>query len=173
MAYYAAGVFVALVAAFMGLRALGIGPAGSLFAAGRLHEQDKLLVADFTVAREDSALAPILSEAVRSALGQSRVVQLLSPADVAAALTQMRRSRDERVTDAIAPEVAARAGAQAVVSGRVARVGTGYAVSIALTSASGGSPLASYQATADGAEESAHRRGHELAKETSCTRQNG
>ena len=43
----AVGVFVLLVAGFMTLRALGIGPAGSLLAAGKLSPDDKVVVAAF------------------------------------------------------------------------------------------------------------------------------
>jgi hypothetical protein len=44
----AMAAFVLLVGGFMVLRALGIGPAASLFAAGSLSERDRLLMTDFT-----------------------------------------------------------------------------------------------------------------------------
>ena len=146
--------FATLVAGYMLLRALGIGPAGSLFASGALARDDRLLVAEFTVAPEDSALGPILSEAMRAAMSQSGAVRLVPPTDVASALQRMRREKATHVDGELAREVAQRVGATAVVSGRVARVGTtAYALSVELTSAQGGEPLASYQATADGARE--------------------
>ena len=150
---FALVAFAVLVAAYMLLRALGIGPAGSLFASGALARDDRLLMADFTVTREDSALGPILSEAMRVAMSQSRAVRLVPPADVASALQQMRRLKGTLVEGDLAREVAQRVGATAVVGGRAARVGTAYALSVELTSAQGGAPLASYQATADGARE--------------------
>src|SRR5205814_726908 len=39
---YALGVFIAMVVAFMGMRAFGIGPIGSLRAAGRLNQRDQI-----------------------------------------------------------------------------------------------------------------------------------
>jgi tRNA A-37 threonylcarbamoyl transferase component Bud32 len=148
--YIAVGAFAGLVGLFMLLRALGIGPWGSLFAAGKLAENDRILIGDFAVAQGDSALGPILVEAVRAALSQSNSVRLVEPSDIAQVLQQMRRPRDTRLDPALARDVALRAGAKAVLGGRLARVGTGYAVSLDLTSTSGGGTLASFQGTADG-----------------------
>ncbi len=147
---YAVGVFTVLVIGFMLLRALGIGPWGSLFAAGTLAQNDHILVSDFAVAPGDSALGPILLEAVRAALSQSRSVQLVEPAAIAEILHQMRRSRDEHMDPTLAREVATRADAPAVLGGRIARVGNGYAVSLDLTNTQSGATLASFQGTADG-----------------------
>ena len=72
------------------LRALGIGPAGSLLAAGRLGERDRLVVSDFRVRGADSALGAVVSEAVRAQLGQSDVIGILSPSAIAATLRRMR-----------------------------------------------------------------------------------
>jgi tetratricopeptide (TPR) repeat protein len=148
--YVAVGGFAALVGLFMLLRSLGIGPWGSLFAAGKLAHDDQILIGDFAVAQKDSALGPILVEAVRAALSQSNSVRLVEPGDIAEALEQMRRARDTRLDPALARDVAIRAGAKAVLGGRLAQVGGGYAVSLDLVSASTGTTLASFQGTADG-----------------------
>ena len=148
--YVAVGAFAALVGLFMLLRGLGIGPWGSLFAAGKLAVDDQILIGDFAVAQGDSALGPILVEAVRAALSQSNSVRLVEPSDIADVLQQMRRPKDTRLDPEMARDVALRADAKAVLAGRLARVGTGYAVSLDLTSADGGGTLASFQGTADG-----------------------
>jgi tetratricopeptide (TPR) repeat protein len=148
--YIAIGVFVLMVAGFMTLRGLGIGPWGSLFAAGRLAINDKIVVADFESPSSDSTLGPILSEAARAALSQSNSVRLVAPAAVADILQQMTRARDTRLDAATAREVATRAGASAILNGRIASAGTGYVVSMDLTSASSGAALASVQGSADG-----------------------
>src|SRR4029078_5236422 len=44
---YAFGAFVLAVGAFMGLRATGIGPFGSLVASGKLKTKEPLLLTDF------------------------------------------------------------------------------------------------------------------------------
>jgi eukaryotic-like serine/threonine-protein kinase len=142
--------FAAFVALVMVLRNFGIGPAASLFAAGKLADDDRLIVADFAVPPEDSALSPILSEAVRTALGQSRVVRLMAPAEIADALQRMQRPRESRLGLELAREVAARQNVRGVVSGRAARIaGTGYMLSLELTDVEGAS-LASFQAAASG-----------------------
>ena len=78
---YAVGGFIALIGVFMLLRALGIGPAGSLLAAGRLSKRDGCSSSDFRVKGADSSLGAVVSEAVRTQLGQSGVVSVLNPAD--------------------------------------------------------------------------------------------
>ncbi|HEU5357703.1 MAG TPA: serine/threonine-protein kinase, partial [Gemmatimonadales bacterium] len=147
---YAMGAFVAAIVAFMTLRALGIGPWGSLLANGTLAQNARVVVGSFTAAPDDSSLAPIVGEAVRAALSQSTAIRVLDPAQVAPILVQMRRNPQAPLDPATAREVATRAGAAAVVGGRLARAGTGYAVSVELTNAADGASLASYQGTADG-----------------------
>jgi len=146
--YIALSVFVLMVAGFMTLRAMGIGPWGSLFAAGSLNLDDQILVTDFTAPASDSALGPILAEAVRAGLNQSNAVRPMEQSAVADILQQMKRPRDSRLDAATAREVATRAGAAAVLGGRLARAGAGYVVSMDLTSARAGSTLASVQGTA-------------------------
>ena len=141
--------FVLMVAGFMVLRGLGIGPWGSLFAAGALDVNDKILVTDFTAPVADSALGPILAEAVRAGLNQSNAVQPMEQSAVADILQQMKRPRDSRLDASTAREVATRAGASAVLGGRLARAGAGYVVSMDLTSARNGTTLASVQGTAN------------------------
>jgi tetratricopeptide (TPR) repeat protein len=150
---YAMSAFVLLIFVFMTLRALGIGPWGSLLAKGSLGQDAKIVVGSLSAEPADSALAPIVGEAVRAALSQSTAVRVLDPAQVAPILQQMRRAPGTPLDPATAHEVATRAGAAAVIGGRLARVGTGYAVSLELVSATDGTPLASYQATADGAKD--------------------
>jgi hypothetical protein len=63
---YAVSGFVLLVGVFMLLRALGIGPAGSLLAAGTFDSREPILVTDFTVTNADSALGRVLSDATKT-----------------------------------------------------------------------------------------------------------
>jgi eukaryotic-like serine/threonine-protein kinase len=145
--------FVLVVIGFMAMRTLGIGSAGSLFAKGQLAADDRIVLADFSVAHDDSALAPILAAAVRAAMSQSKSVRLMDQADIAQTLQQMQRERGTPLVPDLAREVAVRAGAKAVLGGQLARIGAGYVVSLDLTSADRGVSLASFQATANGAKE--------------------
>jgi tetratricopeptide (TPR) repeat protein len=141
--------FVLLVAGFLVTRAMGVGPAASLFATGTLAADDRIVLADFAAAPEDSALAPIVQSAVREAMGQSRAVQLLDAGAVAAELERMQRP-GAALDAATARELAVRTGAKAILGGRLARAGSGFAVSLDLVATEGGTTLASFQGTANG-----------------------
>jgi tetratricopeptide (TPR) repeat protein len=150
---YAVGAFVVIVAAFMLLRSLGIGPAASLFAAGRLHERDRLIVTDFRVKGADSSLGNVVSEAVRTELGQSKVLNVLSPTAVAGALERMQRAPSTPVDLVLAREVAKREGAKAVVDGDITPLGNGFVVAMRLVSADSGVELAGFHETANDAKD--------------------
>jgi tetratricopeptide (TPR) repeat protein/TolB-like protein len=140
--------FVALVGGFMLLRTLGVGPAGSLFAAGKLAPNDKVIVATFDAPGADSSLGSTLAEALRTNLSQSRVVHVVSASAIAAALEQMQRSDTTRIDLGVAREIAQRTGAKAVVGGRIVPAGTGYIVTARLVVAESGDELASYSESA-------------------------
>ena len=149
---YAFGAFIAVIAAFMGMRALGIGPFGSLIASGQLAGNNKIVIADFTATNGDSSLGRVVSDAIRAGLGDSRVLTTLSPADVSAALQRMEQDPHVMVTLERARQVAIREGAKAVVDGSVTPVGTSYIVSARLISADSARELVSYRATASSAD---------------------
>src|SRR5262249_22901013 len=143
------GSFVVLVVAVMILRSLGIGPDGSLMAAGKMQGRERLLVLDFN-AGNDSSLSHVVTEAVRTNLGQSNVVSIMPPTAIAAALQRMQKPASAPLDLVLAREVAQREGVKAVVDGRVTPLGTGYVLSLRLVSADSGSELAGYQKTIDG-----------------------
>jgi eukaryotic-like serine/threonine-protein kinase len=146
---YAMGVFILLIAGFMILRALGIGPAGSLFAAGKLKANDRLIVADFDAqGSADSSLGRVVAEAIRTDLGQSRAMTTMSPTAVRSALQRMQRTSERGVSLALARDVAQREGVKAIVHGDITPLGAGFIVTARLSSADG-EELASYRETAD------------------------
>ena len=147
----ALSAFALVVAGFMVLRALGIGPAGSLLASHKLTASDKVLVATFEAPKADSSLGATISEAVRTNLSQSRVVRILPTSTIATTLEQMKRSDTARMDIATAREIAQRAGAKAVVAGSIVPAGSGYVVSARLVAAETGDELASYHESASNA----------------------
>ncbi|HMC56246.1 MAG TPA: protein kinase, partial [Gemmatimonadaceae bacterium] len=147
----ALAVFAALVVVFMVLRALGIGPAGSLLAAGKLEDRARVIVTEFQA--PDSSLASVVSEAVRTNLGQSRVISIMPPIAIGAALQRMQRPPSTRVDFALAQDIAEREGVKAIVDGAVRSLAGGYVVSIRLVSADSANELAAYQETANGPRE--------------------
>src|SRR5690606_14773546 len=116
---YALGAFTALVVAYMVLRAFGIGPEGSLLAAGRIAERDRVLVTDFGVHGTDSSTANVVVEALRVGLGQSPTMTLMSATETAEALGRMERAPSTRVDLALARQLAQREGVKAILDGDV------------------------------------------------------
>ena len=144
------GAFTALIAGFMILRAFGIGPAGSLFAAGTLKMRDPIMVADFGVKHADSSVAAVVAEAVRTNLGQSQSIVLATPTSIAGALTRMERPANTPIDLATAREIALRQGYKAIVTGDVTGLGAGYVIALRLVAPDSGTVLASYQTTVNG-----------------------
>jgi tRNA A-37 threonylcarbamoyl transferase component Bud32/tetratricopeptide (TPR) repeat protein/TolB-like protein len=140
--------FALLVAGYLVLRVLGIGPSGSLLAAGKLTAQDRVLVAAFDAASKDSALADVVSVAVRTNLAQSRAVTMVPTSGIVAALQRMQRPTTSRVDLPLAREIAAREGIKAVVSGSVAAAGSGFIITARLINAQSGDELAVYNESA-------------------------
>jgi tetratricopeptide (TPR) repeat protein len=149
---YALGTFAVVVTAFMIMRHYGIGPVASLLASGRIAERDQLLVTDFR-GSGDSSLSAIVSEAIRTDLGQSSVIKIVPASAVADALGRMRRDRNSRVDVSLAREIAAREGIKGIVDGDVTPLAGGYVVAVRLVDASTGDGLASFRETIDGPDE--------------------
>ncbi|MEQ1693457.1 MAG: protein kinase, partial [Gemmatimonas sp.] len=147
---YALGVFVVMIATFMGLRASGIGPFGSWRAAGKLARNEPILFTDFRTTGVDSALGRVVSDAVRAGLSGSSAFALVPPSTVVAAMARMQRPPTARMDSALAREIAVREGVKAFIDGDVTGVGTGYIVSVRLVRADSGIELASFRESGDG-----------------------
>src|SRR6478672_9220723 len=145
----AVAAFVLLVGGYMVLRALGIGPAGSLLAAGAVGENDKILVADLPSPANDSTLGPVVADAFRTALGQSQSVMVVQPATVRDVLQRMQRDPKTHVDYSLAREIATREGIKAVIDGSLLGVGGRYVIAMRLVSAQSGEELATFRETAD------------------------
>ncbi len=88
------GGYVLLVASYMGLRELGIGPFGSLIGAKSLAAKDRVLIADLRGPAADTALGAVFAEGLRAALAESKAVRLVAPERVGVILAQMRKRGD-------------------------------------------------------------------------------
>jgi tetratricopeptide (TPR) repeat protein len=148
---YAVAAFMLLIGGFMLLRALGIGPAGSLLAAGKIDENERMLVAEFQSRTQDTTLGPVVTEAFRTGLGQSQRVNVMSTTTIRDVLRRMQRPQNSRVDFALAREIATREGLKAVVDGEILGVGGSYTISAKLVSAQTGETLASFTESADDA----------------------
>lgn len=144
----AVGAFASLVVGFMVLRALGIGPMGSLRGKGAFGDRETIVVADFRGPGTDSTLGPTVAEALRTDLAQSRTLTVLSRASLRDILGLMQRPTESAVAFELAREIATREGAKAVLDGEVVRLGQSYVVSARLVSALDGAQLATFRETA-------------------------
>ena len=141
--------FVLVVGGYMTLRAAGIGPAGSLLAAGTLTTGERVLVTDFPSPAGDSTLGPVVTDAFRTALGQSRSIAVVPTTAVRTVLRRMQRDVNSRVDFPLAREIATREGIKAVVDGSLLGVGGRYVLALRLVSAQTGGELATFRETAD------------------------
>jgi eukaryotic-like serine/threonine-protein kinase len=133
---------------YTAMRLLGIGPVGTLMAAGRLGEKDQLVIADFENRTADSGLAASVTEAFRIDLAQSPVVRILDASAVSAALGRMQKPANTPMTQDLAREVAAREGAKAVIGGEISSVGRSYVLAARIIGAQDGAELVALRETA-------------------------
>jgi tetratricopeptide (TPR) repeat protein len=136
---------------YMAMRLLGIGPVGTLVAAGTLEERDRLIVADFEDRASDADLGTSVTEALRIDLSQSPVVRVMDAAEIGDVLRRMSHDPGSPLDAELAREIAEREGLKAVVTGDVGRLGSAYVVSARLLATTDGSALVALRETADDA----------------------
>ncbi|HUF66331.1 MAG TPA: tetratricopeptide repeat protein, partial [Gemmatimonadaceae bacterium] len=142
------GIFVLTIAGYMGMRLMGIGPAGSLLAAGVLDQRAPVLVAEFQSGGQDTLLGSVVTEAFRTDLGQSRAVTAVQPVFIHEALQRMQFAPNTKLTAEVARELATREGIKLLVDGEISPVGAGYVLSARLVSPASGEILAAFRETA-------------------------
>jgi tetratricopeptide (TPR) repeat protein/TolB-like protein len=147
----AVGGFMLLVAGYMAMRLLGIGPAGTLSAAGVFGDREHIVVADFASPVADSTLGPVVTEALRTDLAQSPNLSVLDQTRVREVLDRMQVPPTARLDLSRAREVATREGAKAVLDGAVLGLGGSYVVTARLVETASGNELVSFRETADDA----------------------
>ena len=147
---YALGTFVAIIAVFMAMRTLGIGPAATLMGSGTLKAKEPIMMTDFAVTNGDTSLGRVVSFAVRTVLTQSPVLSILDQRVASSALELMGRPRNAHVDLALAQGIGLREGAKAIVDGEVTTVGSGYVLTLRLLTTDSMRVLATFQASGDG-----------------------
>ena len=135
------------VSGFMGMRAAGLGPFGSLAARGELGD-NAVLVADFEPLTGDSMIARVVGEAFRVDLTQSSLLRGVDRQRVRYTLERMGQPVDTRVAGATAREIALRLGTPVVLEGEVGRAGTGYMITAHLITPDSGRALVTMRETA-------------------------
>jgi eukaryotic-like serine/threonine-protein kinase len=147
----AGGIVVGAIATVMILRVFGLGPAASLLAAGRIGADSRVLVAEFASNTADTSLGSVMAQAMRTSLGQSKAVRLVTPQEVSTGLQRMTLPASSRLGDTVARNLAVREGIPLLVTGQVAAIGSGFLLTARLVSADSGVELAAFQHGANGA----------------------
>jgi tetratricopeptide (TPR) repeat protein len=91
----------------------------------------------------------VVTDAFRTALGQSQSVMVVQPATIRDVLQRMQRDPKTRVDFPLAREIATREGIKAVIDGNLIGVGGRYVIAMRLVSAQSGDELATFRETAD------------------------
>ena len=141
--------FSVITLAWLVMRALGLGPSGSLVAAGVLRDREQILFSEFRSPPSDTVLGTVVTSALRTDLSQSQVVSVVQPTRVSATLVRMQKPANSRLDLALAREVAVRDGVKAVLDGDVTALGPAYVLSVRLVSADSGIELAAFRESAD------------------------
>jgi eukaryotic-like serine/threonine-protein kinase len=132
---------------WMGMRVLGIGPAGTLAAQGVIVRGAEVVLADFE-SGEDAELGDVVTRTLRIDLMQSRMIRVLDRIEINAPLARMEVEAGARVTNDVAAQLAEREGYAAVITGEVARAGSGYVLTASIRAGNGFLPVAGFRETA-------------------------
>lgn len=124
---------------------LGIGPAGSLVAAGVLESRDPVLLAQFDDRTGSGDLGVIVSEALAVDLSTSRVVSILGEDATAVALQLMGQDDRTPVTNDLAREVSLRANVKAFIEGEITPIGSRFLIVARIVSSASGDVLGSFR----------------------------
>jgi len=133
------------------LTAIAIVAAGIVLLPDRapaFSDRDQILIADFTNTTGEAAFDGTLRQALAVDLEQSPYINVVSQDGINETLRFMGRQPGERVTDAIAREIAQRRGIKAVLNGSIAQVGSRFLLTLTAINARTGETLASAQAEA-------------------------
>ncbi len=142
------GLLGVLTAGYLFMRTAGIGPAGTLIAAGVLDERDPILVGDLQSVSGDPTIARTATEALRADLAESPTITLLSPDRIKNALALMLAEPGAPLDREVSLQIAAREGVKAIITGEVNAAGSGYVITAQVLSADGGGVLVSRRESA-------------------------
>ena len=121
--------------------------------ATHLARADSIILSEFTNQTGDPVFEIALKQALAFQLQQSPFLNVVSEAHLRESLSYLGKSPDERITPAIAREIAEREGDKAVINGTILSIGKQYLVTLEAQNAVTGEVFAREQALADNKEE--------------------
>lgn len=113
-----------------------------------LGEADLLLLGDVANDSGENNFTGTLREALRVALLQSPYLNLVSDEKIRSIMREMGQRDGAELTAALVPSVCEKAGAQAYLTGKISRDGSGYRVELTVHRCSGGRRMAKATAQA-------------------------
>jgi tetratricopeptide (TPR) repeat protein len=125
----------------------------------KLTDSDSLLLADFVNSTGDPVFEGALGEALAISLGQSPVLNLISPEKVAEALRSQGLAARASVTRDLASKLCQNLGATVYLTGSVAKDGNSYVLRLAAFRCATASEIASVKSEADSRDQAVHALG--------------
>lgn len=132
---------------WMAMRVLGIGTAGTLAAQGVLERGAAVVLAEFE-SGGDAELGDVVTRTLRVDLMQSPMIRVLDRNELNGPLARMHAEPDTRITSDVATQLGEREGYAAVITGDVARAGSGYVLTASIRAGQGFLPVAGFRETA-------------------------
>ena len=121
---------------------------GSHVSAARLTAKDTVVLAEFANSTGDSIFDDTLRPALRSSLGQSPFLNILSDNRTNLALRLMTKPAGTRLTPEIARDICRREQSKAYIQGAIAALGSEYVIGLKAVNCVNGTTLAEQQVTA-------------------------
>ena len=131
------GLFAAAAGGYLLLLSANSRGIESGSSSNRFAQSDQILVGDFDAQARDSLAARAISEVLRTSLGDSRAVSIVSRVEVDRALKLMQLPVTAPLDRQLSQDLAIRNGYEAILGGAITPLGKGYVVSARLTTPNG------------------------------------
>ena len=105
-------------------------------------------MADFVNNTGDPVFETTLNQALGVQLGQSPVLDIVSPQHLRQSLQYLGKKPDDSITPAIAREIGEREGIKAILTGTIANLGSDYILTLSAQNTATGDQIASVQTQA-------------------------
>jgi eukaryotic-like serine/threonine-protein kinase len=110
--------------------------------------KNAIIVADFVNNTGDPVFETTLNQALGVQLGQSPVLDIVSPQHLRQSVQYLGKKPDDAITPAIAREIGEREGIKAILTGTIANLGSDYIIILSAQNTATGDQIASVQTQA-------------------------
>ncbi len=110
--------------------------------------KNAIIVADFVNNTGDPVFQTTLNQALVVQLGQSPVLDIVSPQHLRQSLQYLGKKPEDAITPAIAREIGEREGIKAILTGTIANLGSDYIITLSAQNTATGDQIASVQTQA-------------------------